>query len=80
MAEFCHILGGPSQQLLEPETKSKNARPQPKQGNTLTVSYGPAWLNTMRGKENFGILSFSSFPHCKLTNNVAVSARKVHST
>lgn len=61
MAEFCHILGGPSQQSLEPETKEKKQRRNPNKAmfncnslSSLVKHYG--------GKENFSIPLFLIFP------------------
>lgn len=80
MAEFCHILGGPSQQPLEPETKEKKQRHNPNKAmfNCNSLS---GLVKHYEGKENFSILSLSHLsPHCKIANNVAASARPADNT
>lgn len=61
MAEFCHILGGPSLQLLEPETKEK------KQGhNPNKAIFNCNSLSCLVKHYDF----FSYLPHYEISNNV----------
>lgn len=58
MAEFCHILGGPSQHPLGPETKEKKQVHNPNKAifNCNSLS---CLVKHHEGKENFSILSLS---------------------